>query len=260
VPFGPDAGEGWSGMSTMHAVTRSVRDSALLLDVSEGPDVGDPYWAPPKLRPYLDEVGEDPGTLRIGHLQRTFNGRPTHPDCQQAALEALGAASQAIMGGNLLMVLEQRAEALGRPFGPDDIEGFTYILSEIARKRTASDYALSVRTIHAVGRAMEHFMADFDVLLSPTMGAPPQELGVCSLSNPDIGAMSEAVLTSVGYTQVFNATGQPGMSVPLAWNAAGLPIGIQFIGRFGREDTLLRLAGQLEATKPWAARLPVAVG
>jgi len=282
VPFGPDAGEGWSGMSTMHAVTRSVRDSALLLDVSEGPDVGDPYWAPPKARPYLDEVGEDPGTLRIGRLRKTFNGKPTHADCEQAVddaaalceslghrvepaeidvdIEALGAASQSIMGGNLLMVLEQQAETLGRPFGPDDIEGFTYILSEIARKRTASDYALSVRTIHAVGRAMEQFMADYDVLLSPTMGAPPQELGLCSLSNPDIGAMSDAVLTSVGYTQIFNATGQPGMSVPLAWNAAGLPIGIQFVGHFGREDTLLRLAGQLEAAKPWAGRLPVAIG
>lgn len=279
VPFGPDAGEGWSGMSTMHAVSRSVRDNALLLDVIEGPDLGAPYQAAPKQRPYVEEVGREPGRLRVALLTGTLNGMPTHTDCREAAastarlceslghaveeatlgidVPAMAAASQSIMGGNLLSTLEDRAAQLGRALAPDDVEPFTWGMVEAARQRGAGDYARSIRTIHAIGRQVEAFLQDFDVILSPTLAAPPENLGVLSLSNPDLETYIKAVLTSVGYTQAFNASGHPAMSVPLHWNAEGLPIGVQFVGRLGDEGGLFRLAGQLEQERPWTDRRPV---
>jgi len=280
MPFGPDVGEGWSGMSTMHAVSRSVRDSAALLDASDGADIGAPYPAPPKARPYLEEAARDPETLRIAWIGETFNGLPTHPDCAAAARDAaqlceslghqveeaqleidaqtLAAASQTIMGGNVVSLLEERAAALGRELCEDDVEPFTWISVQGARERSAEDYARAIRGIHAIGRQIEHFLQSFDMILSPTMGAPPEKLGVPALSNPDLPGLVTALLTSVGYTQVFNASGHPAMSVPLCWNDAGLPIGVQFAGRLGEEGELFRLAGQLERARPWSQRRPPA--
>lgn len=273
TPFGPDAGEGWSGMSTVHAVSRSVRDSAALLDASEGPEIGSPYWAPPKARPYIDDVSRAPAPLRIAMLTETFNGTPTHPHCVDAveaagklceslghrveatkiAIDraALGSASQTIMGSNLIATLEDRAAKLGREFGPDDVEPFSWMTIQGARQRTATDYARAIRVIHSIGRTIDAHLGRYDVILSPTMAAPPERIGVLSLANPDLAAMVPAVLRSVGFTQVFNASGHPAMSVPLHWSPDGLPIGVQFAGRFGDEGTLFRLAGQLEAAKPW---------
>jgi len=160
------------------------------------------------------------------------------------------------MAGNLLSVLEDHGAATGREFGPDDVESFTYRMTEAVRERGASDYARSIRSIHALGRQIERFLQDFDLILSPTMGSPPAKLGTLSLSNPDLEAFTNGVLASVGYTQVYNASGHPAMSVPLHWNAAGLPIGVQFAARLGDEATLLRVAAQLEEAEPWAERRP----
>lgn len=278
TPFGPDAGEGWSGMSTVHALSRSVRDNAALLDASEGPEVGSPYWAPPKPRPYLEEVGRDPGALRIALVTDTFNGTDTHPECVAAAeaagklLESLGHriapvrievdreilafASQTIMGSNLIATLEDRAAQLGRALAPDDVEHFTNLTIVGAGQRTSVDYARAVRGIHSIGRTIDAWFDDFDAILSPTMGAPPEKLGVLSLLNTDLDQMLPAVLRSVGFTQVFNATGHPAMSVPLHWSPEGLPVGVQFAGRFGDEGGLFRLAAQLESAQPWADRRP----
>jgi amidase/6-aminohexanoate-cyclic-dimer hydrolase len=172
--------------------------------------------------------------------------------------EGLGAASQAIMGGNVTSLLEDRAAALGRPLQPDDVEPFTWISVQGARERSAADYARAIRGIHAIGRTVETFLQGFDMILSPTMGAPPEKLGVPALSNPDLPGLVTALLTSIGYTQVFNASGHPAMSVPLYWNQAGLPIGIQFAGRLGDEGRLFQLAGQLERARGWSERRPPA--
>ncbi len=278
MPFGPDVGEGWSGMSTIHAVSRSVRDSALLLDLTEGPDAGAPYEARPKARPYLDEVGRDAGALRVGLIRATTNSSETHPDCVAAVDDAarlcaslghdieeltieidrpaFAAASQCIMAGNVRSLLEDRAQALGRDFGAEDIEPFTAMMVEGVKERGASDYARSIRTIHAIGRQVEALFERFDVLLSPTMATPPPLLGLCALSNPDLKEFGAAVMQTVGYTQIFNASGHPAMSVPLYWNADGLPIGIQFVAPLGDEGRLFRLAGQLEQARPWFDRRP----
>ena len=162
------------------------------------------------------------------------------------------------MSGNVVSLLDDRAEALGRELRQDDVEPFTWITVQGAREKSAADYARAIRGIHAIGRTVETFLADFDLILSPTMGAPPEKLGVLSLSNPDLPQLVTALLTSVGYTQVFNASGHPAMSVPLCWNESGLPIGIQFAARHGDEGGLFRLAGQLERARPWAQRRPPA--
>jgi Asp-tRNA(Asn)/Glu-tRNA(Gln) amidotransferase A subunit family amidase len=278
VPFGPDAGEGWSGMSTVHAVTRSVRDSAALLDVIRGADLGAPYVAPEPARPYLAEVGAPPGRLRIAFQTRSFNGSDTHPDCAEAVRDAaklcaalghhveeaaldvdaavFGRASQVIIAANLRASVLDRLRDLGRELREGDLEPGTRAMFEAAAGADAAAYASAIRVIHALGRQVSRFLVDRDLLLTPTLGTPPLPLGRLALDNPDLMTFLRDLLQTVGYTQLFNASGHPAMSVPLYWNAAGLPVGVQFAGRFGDEATLLRLAAQLEQARPWFARRP----
>ena len=280
VPAGPTVGEGWSGMSTAHAVSRSVRDNAALLDVCAGPALGDPYWAPPPERSYLSEVGADPGRLRIALQVESFNGSAVHADCQRAARdaaelcaslghevveatleverEALGRATQVLIASNLRASLLERAERLGRDFTPEDVEPMTHAMASVVKTSDAASYARAIRTIHAAGRSVARFFEGFDVLLTPTMATPPLPLGRVALTRTDTPGLLEDLGQTVGFTQLFNASGNPAMSVPLVWNEHGLPIGIQFAGRFGDEATLFRLAGQLEAARPWFDRRPEA--
>jgi amidase/6-aminohexanoate-cyclic-dimer hydrolase len=278
VPMGPDVGEGWSGLSTLHAITRSVRDSAALLDASAGPEVGDPYWAPPPSRAFLQEVGAKPGQLRIALVTRSFNGAETHSDCvaavenaarlcadlghrvEDAALsvdaEALGEATEVIAGANLVATLAERGRVLGREYTADDVEPINFVTAKGIEAVGAGQYAAAIRAVHATGRRVGRFFEDFDVLLTPTMAAPPMKLGQLALTQPDVGAYLENLKKTIGYTQLLNVAGNPAMSVPLFWNAQGLPIGLQFAGRFGDEATLFRLAAQLEQARPWAERRP----
>jgi Asp-tRNA(Asn)/Glu-tRNA(Gln) amidotransferase A subunit family amidase len=277
IPFGPDAGEGWSGMSTAHAVTRSVRDSAALLDVVQGEDLGAPYASPPRKRPFLAEVGAPPGRLRIALQLTSFNGSDTHPDCAAAARDAaklcaelgheveeatlaidaaaFGRASQVIIAANLRASVLERLAALGRELRDDDLEPATRLMFEAAKGADAAEYARAIRVIHALGRQVSRFLQERDLLLTPTLGTPPLPLGRLALTNPGTDFMRD-LLQTVGYTQLLNASGHPAMSVPLAWNAAGLPIGVQFVARFGDEATLFRLAAQLEQARPWFRRRP----
>jgi len=277
IPFGPDAGEGWSGMSTAHAVTRSVRDSAALLDVVQGADLGAPYAAPVRTRPYLAEVGASPGRLRIALQLTSWNGSETHPDCVAAARDAaklckelgheveeanlavdgpaFGRASQVIIAANLRASVQDRLKELGRELRDDDLEPATRAMYEAAAGADAAEYARSTRVMHALGRQVARFLERRDMILSPTLATPPLPLGRLALTNPSAEFMRD-LLQTVGYTQLLNASGHPAMSVPLFWNAAGLPIGVQFVGRFGDEATLFRLAAQLEEARPWVHRRP----
>ena len=279
TPAGPLVGEGWSGMSTAHAVSRSVRDSAALLDATEGPDLGAPYWAPPPERPYLEELVREPGRLRIGVQVEAFNGVEVHSDCTEAAQaaaelcralghevvpvrlsvdrEALGRAGQIIIAANTRLALEDGAAEKGRELASADVEPMTWAMTSlVSTTTTAVDYARAVRTLHRAGRAVAGFMQDHDVLLTPTLATPPVEIGELALTNPDVAALLARLQQTTGFTQLFNATGNPAMSVPLHWNSGGLPIGVQFAGRFGDEATLFRLAAQLEAARPWFDRRP----
>lgn len=278
TPMGPDAGEGWSGMSCVHAVTRSVRDSAALLDATHGADPGMPYRAPEPRRPYLDEVGADPGRLRISVQRAPWNGSALHPDCAAAVDAAakllgglghsveeaplaidfgvLGPATGVIMSANLRATVDDRLAALGRGLRDDDLESITRGIYENAAKSSSADYARAVRAIHAAGRRVDVHLQRYDLILSPTQATPPLRLGAISLSNPDLPSYLRDIVATVGFTQLFNASGHPAASVPLHWNDAGLPVGIQVAAGFGDEATLFRVASQLEAAQPWRERRP----
>jgi amidase/6-aminohexanoate-cyclic-dimer hydrolase len=278
TPLGPDVGEGWSGASVGHAVTRSVRDSAALLDATAGPDVGDPYWAPPPEGPYLAEAGKDPGKLKIALTTRAWSGHPVHADCAAAVshaaklCESLGHAVEEaspvideemhawarriVIGANTRMTLEARGKALGREPRPDDVEAFTWRAAESGREFTATDYAAAIRALHQIGRVVGRFFTRFDVLLTPTMCEPPHKLGVLGPTNNDAQNYLRALLGTIAFTSLFNTAGNPAMSVPLYWSGEGLPIGVQFAADFGDEAALFRLAAQLEAAQPWAERRP----
>jgi amidase len=277
-PMGPDAGEGWGGASVGHAVTRSVRDSAALLDATSGPDVGDPYWAPPPAGPFLAEVGRDPGRLRVALTVTPWITSPVDPECAAAARAAaklcgsLGhsveearpvidektwrEATRVIVAANITFNLEARAAALGRSLAEGDVERMTWDRVLDARTMTAAQYAGSMGVVHRVGRIVARFFERYDVILSPTMCAPPQPLGVLDMSTEHPDRYLTAVFASIGFTSLFNSSGHPAMTVPLATSTKGLPLGVQFAGRFGDEATLLRLAAQLEAAQPWANRRP----
>jgi Asp-tRNA(Asn)/Glu-tRNA(Gln) amidotransferase A subunit family amidase len=275
-PSGPDVGEGWNGAAVAHAVTRTVRDSAALLDATSGPDVGDPYWAPPAKRPYAAEVGADPGRLKIAFTTAAWNGLPVHAECVAAVTaaaklcerlghhveerrpewdeDARGRASRIIASAHTRAALEARAEALGRPVTADDVEPLTWAMAEFGREVSAASYARAIPAMHRVGRSVGQFFTSCDMLLTPTMCEPPHKLGVLSLSNPDADAYLKALLGTIAFTSPFNSSGNPAMSVPLHWSRDGLPVGVQFVAPFGDEAGLFRLAAQLEQAQPWIGR------
>lgn len=278
TPMGPDRGEGWGGMSISHAVSRTVRDNAALLDATSGPAPGDPYAAPPPARPFLDEAATDPAPLRIAMTATGPNGSTcdgevrTGLDATVRLLEDLGhrveeaappidAAEMAfaqvsLIASNIALTLDQRAETLGRPVSQQDVERITWAIAENGRGLAGADYARGSLLIHRFGRAVAGFMADYDVLLSPTLALPPVPLGTVNMDSDDIAAYLDINARYMPYTALFNMTGQPSMSVPLHWTPQGLPVGMMFTGRFGDEATLFRLAGQLERASPWQHRRP----
>jgi amidase len=276
VSMAPDAGEGWGGASVIHAVTRTVRDSAALLDATSGPALGDPYWAPPPARPYLEEVGREPGRLRIALNLTPWFAAEVDRECAEATREAaklcasLGheveearpeldeakwrMANRMIVAANTAATLEARAALRGRPLAEDDVERLVWERVNDGRTFSAIDYAMATRITHLVGRQVARFMQRYDIILTPTMAAPPWPLGVLDMMTSDVERHFKAVFASIGFTALFNSTGQPAMSVPLAWSTSGLPLGVQFVGRFGEEGTLLRLGAQLENARPWVGR------
>jgi amidase len=278
-PLGPEYGDVAGGGAVEHALTKSVRDSAALLDATSGPDVGDPYWAPPPARPFVEEVGADPGQLRIGYTGFTPDGDLGHSDCVAAVehtahlCESLGhevfevawpgftpdvgAAIGTIIQGATAWILRYWIRHVGREPGQDEIEPLTRALWNDGERVTAADWLLAIEAVQRFGRRVARAFSSFDLFLTPTMSTPPLSIGVMR-SNADEPMKSlEVSSASVRYAGVVaNLTGNPAMSVPLWWNGDGLPIGSHFLGRFGDEATLFRLAAQLEVAQPWAHRLP----
>jgi amidase len=277
-PLGPDFGDMFSGLVAEHALTRSVRDSAALLDATSGPDVGDPYWAPPPARPFIKEVGADPGRLRIAFTTSAPSGVQIHPDCVAAVDDAVRLCSDlghevveaapridgeqmapmfmTIWSAGCTWTIDGAAGALKRQPSADQFEPGTWALYQMGQKQTGAGYMAALAWIQAASRDVARFMLDYDVWLTPTLGEPPLPLG--SFDSPaeqPLAGLRRAV-QFVPFTPVCNMTGQPAMSVPLFWNNDGLPVGTHFVGRFGDEATLFRLAAQLEAARPWVDRRP----
>jgi amidase len=272
-----------SGLGTELVVSRSVRDTAAVLDwCSEETPPGEPYFAPARERPYAEEVGADPGRLRIGLMTAAPGGQAeTHPDCVAAAeeaaraLESLGHSvevshppaldDQGYIENFLVRWSCAVAAALdfwslstGRPIGQDDVEPHTWALAEQGRSHSGARYLMAVGYAQIITRSVTEWWQGFDLLLTPTMAAPPAELGTIG-SGADDPEPAMPIVRSIPYavfTAGFNATGQPAISLPLHWTDDGLPIGVQLVGDLGREDLLIRVASQLEEARSWAERRP----
>ena len=278
-PLGPEYGDAISGWAVEHAVTRSVRDSAALLDATAGPAPGDPYPAPAPARPFASEVGADPGRLRIGFTDRTPDGGTGHPDCRAALADAaalceslghdlveaelpgltpeVGSAIGRVFAAATAWIVGYWVRKLGRSPEAGELDPLTRAYWEAGRGVSAADYLLAIEDCQAFGRIVASFLDDVDVWLTPTLSTPPAPLGeIVSTPEEPMRALHRGGPTVAYAGVVANLTGNPAMSVPLFWNGDGLPIGAHFLGRFGDEATLIRLASQLEGARPWAERRP----
>lgn len=300
TPTGPEFGELWRGYAIEHVITRSVRDSAAMLDATAGADPGAPYAAPRPVRPFLVEAGSEPGPLRIAFTgSPLLGGHGIHRNCldalessarllaslghhvEEAAppveREAFALAFMTVIACELRAEIENFAQSAGRAIHAGQFETATWGLALLGRTVKAATYVNAVRTLQLAARRMAPFFAQYDVLLTPTLAAPPALIGSLQPSPAErrllrivnrlnagwlrqalgvLGSVAEKTFAYVPFTPLFNATGQPAMSVPLHWNGEGLPVGVQFVGKFGSDAALFRLAGQLERARPWFEHAP----
>jgi amidase len=278
ITLGPGRSE--NNLGVEHCLTRSVRDSALMLDISAGPGIGDSVIAPAHNSKYVDEVGADPGVLRIGVLAHDPRGTTIDPACAAAATdtasllaslghhvdtawpdsladESMSTRFMAQWATNMAVGIAAMGRSLGRELTEDDVEPVNWAMAEFARNFSAVDLAESQAAVADFRRrTLAWWAGGWDLLITPTVGQPPPRIGqhLATETDPMLGMKRAAEW--VVFTGQFNMTGQPAISLPLAWNADGLPIGVQLVAAYGREDLLIRVASQLEAAQPWAHRRP----
>ncbi len=276
ITFAPDFPDIIDGLANDLVVSRSVRDTAAALDVTKGNISGDPYWSPPAPGSYLESIRRKPKTLRIAFSIIKLDGRELHPDCEAAVknaarlCRALGheveeasphldqqvllPAFMALWGGNLAAGIDFIARLTGQKPTPDKFEGLTWGIYEAGKKVTASEYLQAKSALQMAGRETARFHEKYDAWITATLGAPPVKLGTFDMEERDPAKSFAPIIDYVPFTAMQNATGQPAINLPLHWNRDGLPIGVQFVGRYGDEETLLRLAAQLEKAAPWYGR------
>lgn len=279
VSLAPEFGELLGGLAQEHVLTRSIRDTAVLLDCLAGPEPGDPYFAPLPTRAFAEEVGRNPGPLHIGFMTVAPGGfADVREDCRAAVTDAgrlladcghevEDARPDAMDDGGfghhfgvLFQVFAHFAlgwwqRETGKQLGRDDVEPLTWSLVERASRTAAADYLASLEWLQAYTRRVAAWWArGFDLLLTPTLPQPPLPLG--SYPEDDLRRAAITAMKVVTFTAPFNVTGQPAISLPLHWTAEGLPIGVQLVAAYGREDVLIRVASQLEDARPWADRRP----
>jgi amidase len=281
VSQAPDFGDVMTGLVAELSVARSVRDVATLLEWVSDPPPGEPYVAPARERPYTEELGADPGRLRIGLMtQAPGEAVAVHPDCVAAAeeagrlLESLGHSVEPSYPdvlddeeyiptflvrwtAGVAWNLDYWSARAGREIGPGDVEATTWTLAEAGRGHTGADYLRALEYHQVVTRrAADWWAGGFDLLLTPTMGEPPPPLGSFEPEPDNPASPIVRAIPSATFTAGFNTTGQPAISLPLSWNSDGLPIGVQLAAAYGREDVLVRAASQLEEAQPWSERTP----
>ncbi|MBU6473112.1 MAG: amidase [Alphaproteobacteria bacterium] len=279
TPIGPESAEGLNGLGIEHVLSRSVRDSAAALDATQGAAPGDPYVIPLPSRPYLSEVVIEPAKLRIAV---STHRHALSKDCAKAlddsanlcaelghhvteaqpelgvSWDAFLLANARVWCSNMALWVSGLAQLTGRTPGPDTLEATTLACYEFGLKLSAVELQQAFDIFNTVSRTVAPFFASHDLLLTPTMTEPPALLGAMNANAPGLDglAWTEAIFNASPFTPLFNVTGQPAASIPLALSAEGLPIGMQFAARFGDEATLFQLAGQLERAKPWAPLRP----
>ena len=276
VPMGPKMLEGWLGLSAQNVISRSVRDSALLLQLTQGPEAGSRTGPQPGA--LIDAITRPPRRLRIALMEQNPFGAPVHPECLDAVraaarlCESLGhvvemAAPKLAIGemfgsmgiataAGMLASVRMREKETGRTAREDEFEPLNWRSLQLARGYSA-EQAFTARTVFdQAARTVDLFLGEYDLILSPVTAAPAPLLGAMSLDQP-YESFVKVAMTASPFTAIFNMTGHPAMSVPLHWNGAGMPIGAQFAAPFGAEATLLALAAQLEQAAPWKDRRPV---
>ena len=278
VSQGPLAGDGWAGGVIDGALTRTVRDAAGVLDVISARMPGEPYYAPALPRPLREEVGAGPGRLRAGLLDRPSGELYTDdPDCREAVavagrlLESLGHHVEVsapagmfepgfarnfntIIAADTETAFQAFEAVLDGPIAEDDIEPRNAHYRRAGKELTAVAYLQARQWLGMWARRMAHWWADHDLLVTPTVAAPPPVLGWFTAAGPR--HEGERIAAFIPYTAQFNMTGQPAVSLPLHRTADGLPVGVQLVAAYGREDLLVRVASQLEQAAPWADRHP----
>lgn len=299
TPLGPELAEVWQGCAIEHVLTRSVRDSAAMLDAIAGDDPGVPYTAPAPARPFLSEVGQPPGRLKIAYTTRALIQADVHAECVRAVEDAAKLLRELghdvveehpqfdadafaidfvhmLVGETAADVAEAEAK-VGRSARIGDLEKETLVLARLGSAVSSRDFALASRRLHRLGRQLAGFFARHDLLLTPTLAQPPVPIGSLAPKGAEATLLEVAQRLPIGallyklgalhriaasawsfapFTAPFNATGQPACSVPLHWTPDGLPVGVQLVGRFGDEATLLRVASQVERARPWKDRRP----
>ncbi len=275
--------DAWGGLGVFHAITRSVRDSAALLDATCGPPAHLPFSLPRPQVPFLASVGADPigqngGRLRIAWTAVTPEDVDLHPECRAAVERAAALAAGfghevteaapridygLLRRSMIVIVAASICEALspGNALVPegaakDDVEIISWRFAERGAVTSAPQYLRALRAIRGIGERLAAFFADFDVLLTPTMAQPPPRLGVVSTQRDDFEGFNRSVQPYVTFTQMFNMSGQPAASLPLHWTPEGLPVGVQIAAPLGEEARLFALATQFEAACPWFGRRP----
>ena len=280
ISEGPLVGDNLSGLTCELIVSRTVRDTARVLDAVHGPAPGDPYVAPPPRRPYAEELEGEGERLRIGFATHSLAGLDVHPAVIEATrdaaalLESLGhAVEESSPGGfegmDLLgtfmirwaagqaSTLALLSRVLGRRLGPEDVEPLTWALAEEGAEVGAADYLAAVNRHQLMSRMVaQWYQGGYDLLLTPTMGEPPPPLGTFDDSGEDPMQAIERATVTAAFAGAYNVTGQPAISVPIHWSDEGLPIGVQLVAQLGREDLLIRVAAELERARPWADRTP----
>lgn len=278
-PDGPASGEGWGGMAIDGFLSRSVRDNAAMMDACAGADLGAPYAAPPLAMSFTEALTRDPGQLRIGLCDTTFDGKPIHPDVRAGVeatgklLESLGhhvepyrpeadhqgmmhAWTKIVACGTALSIRSKLAR-LGRGLQQGDVQGVARGACAYAETISGADYLEAIETVHDYGREMARAMNGIDVLLSATLAEPPAEVGRFHHEREDYAEYRTGpggVFDYSPFCAAFNASGQPAVSVPLHWTEDGLPVGMHFAARFGEDALLISLSAQLERASPWADR------
>ncbi|MET0544251.1 MAG: amidase [Variovorax sp.] len=282
VPTGPVKGEGWGGLACDGVLSRTVRDTAAAMDGIGGWELGAPYAAPPSTGSYQLAVAQRASQRkRIVVWRSAWDGIPIAPEClaavdQAAALcRAMGhevidreppaldyaAFVQAhinVLATNIVLSSNARLKALGRAYAEGDLEPAMHDGYLVGQRLDAGDYARAIQQFHTVGRVMQGALSDADIVLTPTLTQLPAPLGWLAM-NGTLQSFRERVATYATFLAVVNASGQPAANVPIACTAQELPVGIQLIGRFGREDQVLQLSAELEEAAPWAQRRPAAV-
>ncbi len=299
TPNGPIHGRTWQGAVVEHVISRSVRDSAAILDATQGPDIGAPFVIPPPDRPYLEEIQQSPGSLKIAFQTQSPIDTAVHPDCIQAVENAVGLLEElghtveeaqpdvdgralakgliVLYSGEVAAVLDDLIPLLDRKVKPSDVESITWTLGLLGRTYSAGRIVKAKREWERAARMMGRFQETYDIYLTPTLAYPPVKIGELDprpielallkiintlrlgrllLATGAIDKMALDNLSKTPFTQLANFTGQPAMSVPLYWSSDEMPCGLHFMGRYGDEATLLRLAAQLEKAQPWFNKRP----